>query len=52
MQAPTSKATGEARVTETREQAELGHAKMNESLIGTFTGTLQEQTVAVNSTGK
>ncbi|CAF3743507.1 unnamed protein product [Rotaria sp. Silwood1] len=50
MQSPPPTPTNENRVTETREQAELAHAKMNEKLVPTFKGTLQEQNVNVNST--
>ncbi|CAF3808140.1 unnamed protein product [Rotaria sordida] len=50
MQSSPPALTNENRVIETRKQAELVHAKMNEKLIPTFKGTLQEQMVNVNST--
>ncbi|CAF1322259.1 unnamed protein product [Rotaria sordida] len=49
MQAPPS--TNDIDITTKRQQTESLSVKMNEKLIDTFKGTLQEQKVAANSTG-
>ncbi|CAF3320505.1 unnamed protein product, partial [Rotaria sp. Silwood2] len=50
MQLPPPAPTNETRAIESREQSEHMYAKMNEKLLDTFKGTLQEQKVNANST--
>ncbi|CAF3165415.1 unnamed protein product [Rotaria sp. Silwood2] len=52
MQLPPPAPTNETRAIESREQSEHMYAKMNEKLLDTFKGTLQEQKVNANSTGR